>query len=85
MVEMTQTKFERMEKLSDDNGVIKAAAMDQRGSLVGRLADACDIPKEEVTNDMMEEFKEAGAFHHEFENVRFHEFENVRFCGRVSS
>ena len=48
-----------MNKLSDENGVIKAAAMDQRGSLVSRLSSACGIEKEAVTNEMMEEFKEA--------------------------
>lgn len=47
-----------MEKLSDDNGVIKAAAMDQRGSLVRRLSSACGIEEENVTDEMMEEFKE---------------------------
>ncbi len=59
MVQISQEKFERMEQLSDENGVIKAAAMDQRGSLFSRLSDECDIPKNEVTNEMMEEFKEA--------------------------
>lgn len=59
MVELSQGKFDRMEQLSDDNGIIKAAAMDQRGSLFSRLSQACDIPKDDVTNEMMEEFKEA--------------------------
>lgn len=59
MVEISQGKFNRLEQLSDDNGVIKAAAMDQRGSLFSRLSDECGIPKDEVTNEMMEEFKEA--------------------------
>ncbi len=59
MVEMSEEKLKRMENLTDENGVIKAAAMDQRGSLVRRLSDACDIPKNEVNNSMMEEFKEA--------------------------
>lgn len=48
-----------MQKLADENGVIKAAAMDQRGSLVSRLSSACGIEKGEVTDEMMEEFKEA--------------------------
>ncbi len=56
---ISKTKFDRMEKLSDENGVIKAAAMDQRGSLVSRLSSACGIDKNEVTDEMMEEFKEA--------------------------
>ncbi len=58
-MKISKTKFDRMEKLSDENGVIKAAAMDQRGSLVSRLSAACGIEKEEVTDKMMEEFKEA--------------------------
>lgn len=58
-MQISKTKFERMEQLSDENGVIKAAAMDQRGSLVRRLSSACGISEEEVTNEMMEEFKEA--------------------------
>lgn len=58
IVEISKSKFDRMKSLSDEDGVIKAAAMDQRGSLVRRLSDACDVPKSEVTNEMMEEFKE---------------------------
>ncbi len=58
-MQISKTKFDRMEKLSDENGVIKAAAMDQRGSLVRRLSSACGVPEDEVTNEMMEEFKEA--------------------------
>lgn len=58
-MQISKTKFERMEQLSDENGVIKAAAMDQRGSLVRRLSSACGIGEDEVTNEMMEEFKEA--------------------------
>lgn len=59
MVEISKSKFDRMENISDDKGLIKAAAMDQRGSLVRRLSKACDVPKNEVTDEMMEEFKEA--------------------------
>jgi tagatose 1,6-diphosphate aldolase len=58
-MKLSKGKFDRMNKLSDGNGVIKAAAMDQRGSLVSRLSSACGIEKEAVTNEMMEEFKEA--------------------------
>lgn len=58
-MKISEAKFGRMEKLSDENGVIKAAAMDQRGSLVSRLSSACEIEKNQVTNEMMEEFKEA--------------------------
>ncbi|MBS3812436.1 tagatose 1,6-diphosphate aldolase [Candidatus Bipolaricaulota bacterium] len=58
-MKISEKKFNRMENLSDENGVIKAAAMDQRGSLVRRLSSACGIDHVEVTNEMMEEFKEA--------------------------
>ena len=58
-MKLSKEKFDRMNKLSDENGIIKAAAMDQRGSLVSRLSSACGIEKEAVTNEMMEEFKEA--------------------------
>jgi len=58
-MQINRTKFERMQRLSDDSGVIKAAAMDQRGSLVRRLSSACEIEENKVTNEMMEEFKEA--------------------------
>jgi len=58
-MKLSKAKYERMQQLSDENDVIKAAAMDQRGSLVQRLSDACSIPKNEVTDQMMEEFKEA--------------------------
>ncbi|MFP4005958.1 MAG: tagatose 1,6-diphosphate aldolase [Candidatus Hadarchaeia archaeon] len=59
MIKISETKLERMNKISDERGVIKAAAMDQRGSLVKRLSDAMDIPKNDVSDEMMEEFKEA--------------------------
>ncbi len=59
MVEISQDKYSRMEKLSDEQGIIKAAAMDQRGSLFQRLAEAQNIDKSEVTYEMMSEFKEA--------------------------
>ncbi len=59
MVELADGKVERLEKLSDSNGVIKAAAMDQRGSLYSRLSDAFGVDKSEITNQQMEEFKEA--------------------------
>ncbi len=58
-MEISKGKYDRMENISDENGVIKAAAMDQRGSLVRRLSSACGVENEEVTDGMMEEFKEA--------------------------
>ena len=46
-----------MKALSNDKGVIAAAAMDQRGSLKKSIATAKGIPADDVTAAMMEEFK----------------------------
>jgi len=59
MIEMSEGKYERMKRLSNEHGIINAAAMDQRGSLFKRLSQAKDIDVSDVTNEMMEEFKEA--------------------------
>src|ERR1700731_592111 len=50
-------KVRHMKALSDKNGVIAAAAMDQRGSLQKSIASAKGVPMEQVTPAMMEEFK----------------------------
>jgi len=50
-------KIKHLNALSDKNGVIAAAAMDQRGSLRKSIASAKGVPAAEVTNEMMEEFK----------------------------
>src|SRR4051812_49200212 len=52
-------KLKHMEALSNSAGVIAAAAMDQRGSLKKSIAAAKGIPQEQVTDQMMEEFKVA--------------------------
>ncbi len=59
MVEISEGKYERMNRLSDERGIIKAAAMDQRGSLFSRLSQEMSVEKDEVTYEMMSEFKEA--------------------------
>jgi len=46
-----------MKALSNDKGVIAAAAMDQRGSLKKSIAAAKGVPQDQVTDQMMEEFK----------------------------
>ena len=46
-----------MEAVSNDKGVITAAAMDQRGSLQKSIAKAKGIGDNEVTPAMMSEFK----------------------------
>jgi tagatose 1,6-diphosphate aldolase len=48
-----------MQALSNKDGVIAAAAMDQRGSLQKSLASAKGVPAKEITDAMMEEFKVA--------------------------
>jgi tagatose 1,6-diphosphate aldolase len=50
-------KVRHMKALSDKNGIIAAAAMDQRGSLQKSIAGAKGVPMEQVTPAMMEEFK----------------------------
>ncbi len=54
---LTAGKQKHMEALSNQDGVIAAAAMDQRGSLQKSLAAAKGVDKKEITDGMMEEFK----------------------------
>src|SRR5438309_2840189 len=50
-------KLKHMKAPSNSAGVIAAAAMDQRGSLKKGIASAKGIPEDQVTAQMMEEFK----------------------------
>src|ERR1700734_3555853 len=52
-------KVHHMKALANKQGVIAAAAMDQRGSLKKAIASAKGIPAEQVTEEMMSEFKVA--------------------------
>src|SRR5271165_2086059 len=52
-------KIKHLNALADKNGVIAAAAMDQRGSLQKAIASGKGIPADKVTPDMMSEFKVA--------------------------
>src|ERR1019366_1629760 len=52
-------KLKHMKALSNKDGIIAAAAMDQRGSLQKSLASAKGIAPKEITWDMMSEFKTA--------------------------
>jgi tagatose 1,6-diphosphate aldolase len=56
---MSEAKLRRMKALSNDRGVIAAAAMDQRGSLQKSLAVARGVDMKEITPQMMSEFKVA--------------------------
>ncbi len=52
-------KLQHMNALSNKDGVIAAAAMDQRGSLAKSLASAKGVPQKDITDEMMQEFKTA--------------------------
>ena len=52
-------KIKGLEAVSNERGVIAAAAMDQRGSLRSAIAKEKGVDKKEVNADMMSEFKEA--------------------------
>lgn len=52
-------KQKGLQAVSDQRGVIAAAAMDQRGSLQSAIAKDKGIDKKAVTREMMEEFKAA--------------------------
>ena len=54
---LSEGKIKHLNALSNKNGVIAAAAMDQRGSLRKSIASAKGVPQDQVTNEMMEEFK----------------------------
>jgi len=56
---LSQGKRDHLNKLSNKEGIIAAAAMDQRGSLAKSLASAKGVPQGEVSQSMMEEFKVA--------------------------
>ena len=57
MIKMTQGKLKGLEALSDSRGVIRAAAMDQRGSLLKAIAKAKGVDAKEISPAMMKEFK----------------------------
>jgi tagatose 1,6-diphosphate aldolase len=56
---LSEGKLRHMKQLSNDRGVIAAAAMDQRGSLQKAIAAAKGIDVKDVTPQMMSEFKTA--------------------------
>ena len=57
MVTITEGKFQSLKNVSNELGVITAAAMDQRGSLRKSIAKAKGLSEEQITGQMMEEFK----------------------------
>ena len=56
---LSEGKIRHLKALSNKDGVIAAAAMDQRGSLQKAIAGARGISTDQVTSDMMSEFKVA--------------------------
>jgi tagatose 1,6-diphosphate aldolase len=60
-MKITPGKQKGLKAVSDARGVIAAAAMDQRGSLMSAIAKDKGIDKKAVTREMMAEFKEAVA------------------------
>src|SRR5215472_7208092 len=59
MASLSPGKVQHLKNLSNSNGVIAAAAMDQRGSLAKALAAARGVAPKEISDQMMEEFKSA--------------------------
>ena len=58
-MKITPGKQKGLEAVSNQQGVIGAAAMDQRGSLKSAIAKEKGVDKKAVTDQMMAEFKEA--------------------------
>lgn len=58
-MKLSAGKKKHLKALSNESGVIAAAAMDQRGSLLKSIAAAKGLDKSAVSTDMMSEFKVA--------------------------
>src|ERR1700691_3780738 len=56
---LSEGKVRHLKALSNKQGIIAAAAMDQRGSLKKAIAGAKGVPADQVTDEMMSEFKVA--------------------------
>jgi tagatose 1,6-diphosphate aldolase len=56
---LSGAKLKRMKALSTKDGIIAAAAMDQRGSLQKSLASAKGVDQKSITPEMLSEFKTA--------------------------
>jgi tagatose 1,6-diphosphate aldolase len=56
---MSPGKLTHLKRLSNEAGIISAAAMDQRGSLKKAIAAAQGSTPDQVTDQMMEDFKSA--------------------------
>jgi tagatose 1,6-diphosphate aldolase len=58
-MQLSEGKINNLNALSNKNGVIAAAAMDQRGSLRKMIAQAKGVSQGQVGDEMLEEFKTA--------------------------
>ena len=56
-MQLSEGKIKHLNALSNKNGVIAAAAMDQRGSLRKSIASAKGVSQDQISDDMMAEFK----------------------------
>lgn len=56
-MKISEGKLKKLQALSDSKGIIRAAAMDQRGSLLKSIAKEKGVDPKEVTRKMVEEFK----------------------------
>jgi tagatose 1,6-diphosphate aldolase len=56
---LSDGKIKHLNALSNKDGVIAAAAMDQRGSLRKMIAQAKGVPQDQVADEQLEEFKAA--------------------------
>lgn len=56
-MQLSEGKIKHLNALSNKDGVIAAAAMDQRGSLRKMIAQAKNVAPEQISNGMLEEFK----------------------------
>lgn len=56
-MQLSAGKIKHLNALSNSKGVIAAAAMDQRGSLRKSIASARGVGQDQVTDEMMQEFK----------------------------
>jgi tagatose 1,6-diphosphate aldolase len=58
-MQLSEGKIKHLNALANKKGIIAAAAMDQRGSLRKSIASAKGVPQDQVSDDMMAEFKVA--------------------------
>ncbi|MDQ2843830.1 MAG: tagatose 1,6-diphosphate aldolase [Acidobacteriota bacterium] len=58
-MQLSEGKIKHLNALSNKDGIIAAAAMDQRGSLRKMIAQGKNLPQEQVADDMLVEFKAA--------------------------